>query len=223
MYYRLKQSIFLLAYVVLGNATAAVAQDLGMHGPVFEIQERSLLEVIETRLKALQDSGAILTHQKNLMLKAKSSFARPSPNDEIKSAASYRAWLYDPSVTFEEAILTHESKKIIEAGTKLNPLDYLSWGEPLLLINGDDEAQVKWSLAQTGRIVLVKGAPLELEKVHQVPIFFDQAAKITERFNVTSVPARISQKGAFLQVEEIPLSSNDLTELLSKETKEGSQ
>ena len=80
---------------------------------------------------------------------------------------------------------------------------------PLLLLDGDDREQVDWALAQANtsiwgaKIILVSGAPFELEQEIQQPVYFDQRGLITAKFGVTSVPARIRQEGRMLRVEEV--------------------
>jgi len=51
----------------------------------------------------------------------------------------------------------------------------------------------------------VKGAPLELMKARQRRFYFDQGGKLTERFGIRSVPARVRQQGRLLEVSEIAL------------------
>ncbi|KJV52347.1 putative conjugative transfer protein [Orientia tsutsugamushi str. Gilliam] len=38
-------------------------------------------------------------------------------------------------------------------------------GEPLILIDGDDEDQVAWAKSRPGKIVLVNGNPIELSNL----------------------------------------------------------
>ena len=53
---------------------------------------------------------------------------------------------------------------IVPAGTVVNGLDKLNWGEPLIFIDGDDKEQVNWAKARKGKIVLTNGTPLDLQK-----------------------------------------------------------
>jgi len=90
-------------------------------------------------------------------------------------------------------------------GEKHNPLDKVSFGKPLLFIDGDEKDQIEWALSQEGKIILVKGAPLELEKTYKHLFFFDQGSVLVEKFNLTKVPSRISQQDKQLLIETVPL------------------
>ena len=74
-------------------------------------------------------------------------------------------------------------------------------------LDGDDPDQLAWALKQTvnAKLILVKGAPLELMKARQRRFYFDQGGKLTERFGIRSVPARVRQQGRLLEISEIAL------------------
>ena len=66
-------------------------------------------------------------------------------------------------------------------------------------------SHVVWAAQQPGKIILVKGAPLALEKQYHRWFYFDQAGLLTRKFAITQVPARITQFGKMLKIEEIKL------------------
>ena len=74
-------------------------------------------------------------------------------------------------------------------------------------LDGDDPAQIAWALKQdaNAKLILVKGAPLELMKARQRRFYFDQSGKLTQKFGIKAVPARVRQNGRFLEVSEIAL------------------
>ena len=102
-----------------------------------------------------------------------------------------------------------EGRLVIAAGQTVNPLDAVRMRTPLLLIDGDEPAHVEWATRESDlspwgvKIILVSGAPFELEKTLQEPVFFDQEGLITTKFGIRAVPAKISQSGRLLQVEEV--------------------
>ena len=188
------------------------AKDLGVQGTTFEIKEQSLLEVIYTRLRDLKSTNKLAEHQKKIQARVKNSIENPLPVAGIKTATSYSSRNYDPSIIIDEDIKDHKGTIIALKGTHINPLDYHSFGKPLLFIKGDDAAQVEWALKQDAKdmhvadtrvaIVLVSGRPLHLTKIYNKAFFFDQGAILSKKFNITTVPARISQKGKVLLIEE---------------------
>ncbi len=131
------------------------------------------------------------------------SIKRPKPVEGIKNAETYQSRLYDPTITVSQDLKDHQGNVFARKGEKINPLDYRSFGKPFLFINGDEPKQVAWALKQKGKIVLIQGAPLELEKQHQITFFFDQGGVLTKKFGITQVPSRVSQQEKGLLIEEI--------------------
>lgn len=181
------------------------AKDLGIIGTTFEIVEKSLLKVIEEQLQELHVSGKLEELEKELQERVLQSIDRPHAVEGLQKATIYQSRDYDPSFVLDKDIKDHEGNLIATSGTKYNPLDYHSFGKQLLLIDGDDISQVVWALNQEGKIVLTKGAPLQLTKEHKRTFFFDQGGLLVKKFDVSKVPVRISQKDKVLKIEEINL------------------
>lgn len=189
--------------VLILSSSTALAKDFGVQGQVFPIQENNLLKVIEQRLQKVKESGKLQEVQKEIATRVQKSIQRPKPAEGVIRTQEEKSYTYDPTLVVKEDVKDHEGNHIAKKGTKLNPLDQLSWGKPLLLIDGDDPEQVRWGSNQEGKIVLVKGAPFELEKQLKRPIYFDQGSRIVKRFGILQVPCRISQAGRVLLVEEV--------------------
>ena len=190
-------------------AAPALAKDLGSYGETFEIGEEDLLHQIARKLSEMQGDGTLARMETDFVERAKAKILRPTPVAGLSPATSDRSWTYDPSWTAPEDIYGPEGQLIILAGSVINPLDAYRMRQPLLLFDGDDPAQVAWAeaelLAAPGgvKLILVSGAPLELEQAFERPIFFDQKGLITSKFGISHTPARISQDGRLLKVEEI--------------------
>ena len=196
---KFKYTLFIVCILPCG------AKDLGTIGTTFEIQEKSLLKVIEERLQELQATGKLAEHQKELQMRVRQSIDRPRPVEGLQKTTTYQSRDYDPSFVVSKDIKDHEGNLIATAGTKYNPLDYHSFGKPILLIDGDDISQVAWALNQEGKILLIHGAPLHLTKEHKRTFFFDQAGVLVKKLGVSKVPTRVSQKDKVLLIEEIPI------------------
>ena len=81
---------------------------------------------------------------------------------------------------------------------------------PLVFIDGDDEAQDAWALKRfddKAKLILVKGAPLELMTRRQRRFYFDQAGTLTTKFGITHVPAVVVQAGQAMRVSETPVGA----------------
>jgi conjugal transfer pilus assembly protein TraW len=91
----------------------------------------------------------------------------------------------------------------VQDGAHIAPLEHVSWGQPLVFIDGQDDAQVAWALKQNAEIVLVQGSPVTLSEKHSKWFYFDQAGVLTKKFGITQVPAIVSQEAQRLKIEEI--------------------
>lgn len=193
---------------LLGNVSAEFAVNnitkSGVHGATFKIAEISLLELIEQRLQQL-DQHTVKQQQLQIQTKIKQSIESPKPVTGLKLAQKYRRKTYDPSTKVTKNILDQSGRVVVKAGTKINPLDYVSFGQALTIIDAADTEQVNWAKRQNGLIVLVNGRPLQLEQQLQVPVYFDQGGRIVARFGIQALPAKVSQQGKLLVIEELAL------------------
>lgn len=178
-------------------------KDLGVHGHTYPIAERSLLEVIHTKLSQAEKSGKLKELQKEFTERTKKSLRSPKTFVPLPRAQLPREFLFDPSYTQKEEVRDHEERLIVSSGTRVNPLDYVAWGEPLILMDGEDKEQVAWALKQEGKIVLVSGKPLDLYERHKRWVYFDQGGIITRRFGIKALPSLITQEGSNLKIKEI--------------------
>jgi conjugal transfer pilus assembly protein TraW len=161
-------------------------KDYGVHGNLFKIQEESLLEEIMSRLEL-----------------AKAKVLRPTPVANIKKATTNRSWTYNPTYTQETEIIDDKGVVIIPAGTTVNALEKLKWGEPMIFIDGEDKEQIQWAKNKHGKVVLTNGAPLDLGKELNRSVYFDQAGILCNRFKIEAVPAIIEQEDMLLRISEV--------------------
>ena len=199
----------LLVALVLSFSGPVQANDLGVYGEIYPITEEDLQEQIQRRLGEMRASGELDRLEEEFVDRAKAKIVRPTPVPGISHTIEPRVWTYDPSWTAPQNITDQEGRLIIAAGQTVNPLDVTAMRTPLLLIDGDDAPQVEWATRQSAstpwgvKIILVNGAPFELEQELQEPVYFDQEGLITEKFGIAHVPAKISQEGRMLRVEEV--------------------
>lgn len=187
--------------------TQAQARDYGQRGELFPIVERDLLEQIHSRLVQMEKSGETARLNQELKRRTIARVNRPNPVPGLTSAQESRNWIFDPTITLAHDIRGAQGELIHAAGTRVNPLDSVKLRSDLLFLNGDDPAQIRWALEQDAKakLILVKGAPLELMKTRQRRFYFDQGGKLTAKFNIKALPARVRQNGRALEVSEIAL------------------
>lgn len=88
---------------------------------------------------------------------------------------------------------------------------------PLIFIDGENEKHIKWAIAklsdakiyrhEQGKIVLIKGAPLDLQKRLKQEIYFDQFGLLSRRLKIKHVPAIVYQNrndNVLTIVEDLP-------------------
>nr|WP_267878795.1 type-F conjugative transfer system protein TraW [Erythrobacter litoralis] len=185
----------------------AMARDYGQRGTVFPVIERDLLEQIHSRLTQMEQSGETARLNNELKRRTIARVNRPDPVSRLVRASEARRWSFDPTITLAADIRGAKGELIHAAGTRVNPLDSVQLRADLLFLDGDDPDQLAWALKQdaNAKLILVKGAPLELMKARQRRFYFDQGGKLTAKFGIRSVPARVRQDGRLLEVSEIAL------------------
>lgn len=196
---------FATAETKIALESKLIIKDYGIRGNVFNIAETSILEEIMEKLEIAQKDGTLGKLQTEFNEKVKARVLRPLPVLNLKKAAVDRSWTYNPSYTQETDIIDDKGSVIVAAGTTVNALDKLKWGEPLIIIDGEDKSQVKWARVKQGKIVLTNGAPLELGNQLNRPVYFDQGGIFCHRFKIESLPAIIEQEGRLLRISEVKL------------------
>lgn len=187
----------------------AAARDYGQQGAIFPIIEPDLLEQIRAKLQRLEASGETARLNANLKKRTIARVNRPSPVAGLGAALALRQWSFDPTITVEADISDDKGRLIIAAGTRVNPLDTVGLRQKLVFIDGDDAGQLAWALrahkAQDSKLILVRGAPLDLMRARQRRFYFDQGGTLVKRFGIRAVPATVEQQGRILLISEVPL------------------
>ncbi|MCC8369579.1 MAG: hypothetical protein LN573_05945 [Rickettsia endosymbiont of Oxypoda opaca] len=167
--------------------------------------EKSLLEIIKEKLAKIEQEGNLEKLQEIFRNKVRQKIANPIEVSNITIATENSSRFYDPTIVQKEAIKDHRGKIIVEAGTKINPLDKIEWGQALIFIDGKNSEQIAWAKSKLGKLTLIKGSPIDLSKELNRPIYFDQGGALVKRFNIKSVPAVIIQEGKLLKIMEVAL------------------
>ncbi|PEQ10359.1 type-F conjugative transfer system protein TraW [Novosphingobium sp. PC22D] len=202
-------ALVLGAIVVLAALPSpAPARDYGRQGEVWSVAETDLLAQIHGKLVQLEKTGETARLNAQLKRRTIARVNRPIPVAGLTRAEAPRKWSFDPTITVSENVADDKGRLILAAGTRVNPLDTVPLRHPLVFIDGDDPEQLAWATARNkpaaAKIILVKGAPLELMKERQHRFYFDQGGKLVSRFGIRAVPAVIEQQGRVLTVSEIP-------------------
>ncbi|MCY4488017.1 MAG: type-F conjugative transfer system protein TraW [Deltaproteobacteria bacterium] len=201
-----------LLVAVTGCALTLVAEpgrakDLGARGVVWPVAEPDLLREVETRLREMDASGDLARMRREALERARERIEVPGRVAGIVPAVSRRTRLFDPSVTVERDIRTHDGTLIAARGARINPLDMHPLTRDLLFIDGARPVEVAWALRhhRPARIVLLAGRPLALARAHGRRFFFDQGGRLSKRFGLRSTPSLVAAEGSMLRITEVPL------------------
>lgn len=171
--------------------------------------------VIQEKLQALEAAGTLKTHQEKLVAKIKQALRNPGTVPGIHTTTRPRTFTVNPSIVVPYDLADHQSVVFQKRGTVVNSLHTVSLTKPLLFIDGDDKSQVAWALHQQAerqktvqplpKIILVKGSPFSLMEQNGALFYFDQKGSLTKKLGITQVPARVTQVGDLLNIEEVKL------------------
>jgi conjugal transfer pilus assembly protein TraW len=186
-----------------------MAKDFGTQGLTFPIEEEDPIVLIQNKLKEMEQRGELEEHTQELQKKTKARIQRPTPVKGIRKAQKGKVFFFDPTYVVSEDLKDHQGRVFAKKGTRINPLEKVSLSSDLLFIDGDDEDQVAFAKAHlekgTCKLILIKGEPLDLSEELQTLVYFDQQGSLTQKLNITQVPALVTQEGLRLRIEEIEL------------------
>jgi conjugal transfer pilus assembly protein TraW len=199
------------AALLMAAASPALAGDLGTHGQTFDIAERDILEMISEQLKRAEASGRMGQLQDEFKRRVQAKVERPNPVPGLVRTVEPRSWLFDPSIIVPQDFSDHRGRVFARAGQRINPLERLpGFDRILIFLDGDDAAlaQLANGPIHLGgehrvRLILTKGAPMELMRRRRVQFYFDQEAKLSTHFGIRQVPARVEKDGDKLRISEV--------------------
>ncbi len=182
------------------------AKDLGVCGHTFPVNEDNIIQLIARRIQELSQEEVLL-FQKGIKDRFVHSYRSSKSLDSVKEATTKRTFYFDPTLVVKQDILDQKGTIIVKAGTSINPLELTSLTQDLLFLDATQAAHLKWAKNNTKKAkwILVRGQPFELEEKENRPIFFDQGGFLITKFNIKCIPARVSQDGLRLKIEEIPV------------------
>ena len=206
---------FLLLAALVALPVPAAERDYGQQGTIWPVVEPDLLTQIHARLANLEQSGETARLNEELKRRTIARVNRPEPVAGLMTASATRRWRFDPTVTLERDIADDKGRIVMAAGTRVNPLDTVPLRSTLVFLDGDDPGQLAWAARRFGptraKLILVRGAPLELMKARQRRFYFDQGGSLVKHFGIRAVPATVEQQGRDLLVTEQAIERKERT------------
>lgn len=180
-------------------------------GDLWPVREQDMLQLITQRLQNLQTSGQWDQTMDEFKQRVIENSQRPAPVEGIKRAEKYEQRWFDPSIRLSEDLKDHEGRVFARKGQVVNPLKTVPFMQTLYFINGDDADQIAWMKRQVpetlmSKIILVRGSVPDTSAALDSRIYFDQNGVLSQRFGLTTVPARITPapSGERLNIETFP-------------------
>lgn len=199
-----------LLVLISSSAILVHAQNLGAVGQVYDIKEEDAIDMILNKLKEKEKSGELKKLESEAKTRALDSMKNPKPVMGIVATIEKKSKLLDPSVTYDEDIRTDDGQLIVAAGTRINPLDYISLSKSLVFFDGNDPDQVSAvkGLVDTYKTaikpILISGSWFELSKKWKQQVYFDQGGFLSQKFEIESVPSVVRQVEKSIEVAAIP-------------------
>ncbi len=180
------------------------AKTIETRGHMFKIEEENLLSYIQKKLSSSWSEKNYQSTLQKIFVKAKT----PEPVIFLKEAIRKKTFYFDPTYVVQEDVRTPQGRVLVRKGYSYNPLEKTKLSSSLLFLDGNNEKHIAWAKTQKDlcKWILIRGNPFDLEDQEKRPIYFDQDGAVSRKFQLRNVPAKISQDGLVLKIEEFPVS-----------------
>lgn len=183
------------------------AQQIGVYGTLYDIQEEDAVHYIKRRLYELDQQGEIKRRQQEALARVRNHILHPAPVPGIETAKERRVFYWDPTYTVPQDITDGHGHVVYPAGYKYNPLQYGGLSKRLLFIDERDPKQVAMVKREKkthprDEVILTGGSFVDLSKELHEQVFYDQAGFLTKKFGIKHVPAMVEQTGLKMRIEE---------------------
>lgn len=198
--------------------SAAYAEDLGVKGPVYKA-DRDARDQMKDQIRLKQKNGELNKFWHDYRDKTIDAIKNPAPLG-VRTDLAFRRELKDLKFVLPQDYRDEKGKIVAARGTLIEPLKIQPLTSGLIFIDGTDQRQVDYAIAAGRRerlkIVLTAGSPYHLRVKYKdhawngaktIPFYFDQRKMIINQLrglygiDVSSVPAKLTQRGTQLQVE----------------------
>ncbi len=207
----------LIGLLILPVGVSAWAEDLGRKAQTYQL-DRDAREAFKDIVRQRQRTGELDQFWKDYQSKTIAAIKNPAPLG-IKSDYTVRQELRDIRFVMTRDMHNEKGQLLVKAGTVVEPLKIQPLVSGLIFIDGRDQQQVEYALAegrkQPLKIVLTAGSAYELRVKYQhhdwwgsktIPFYFDQRKMIINTLHrlygvdVNSVPVMLTQRGDKLAV-----------------------
>lgn len=198
-----------LAYILIFTPLCIFAKDYGQVGPIYAINETSLLDFIYSKLQAMNANGDYKRIQKIMQAQLEANVDRPI-GTVLPQATAYRERIFDPSVAISNDIRNTDGRIVAKSGTIINPLKHISLTKEFIFINADNTKEVDYAtkkLAENSlnKIILTTGSIKDTVLKLNASVYFDQHKNLINKFDIRVTPTVLGQSGDKMLIREIAL------------------
>jgi conjugal transfer pilus assembly protein TraW len=185
--------------------------DLALLGPHEAAHHQPVLDPIGRRNGKQHEPAARRPIKPQARQRVRARIEQPPAVAGLRRAQVGRTHYIDPSVRFDEPIADDQGRVLIAPGTVANPLSVVRFNRTLLFFDGRDAAQVAWAKAAIDadglriKPVLTGGSPPQLMREWKLPVYFDQGGRLVSQFQIRALPARVTQEGLLMRIDEVPV------------------
>ena len=190
---------------------SASAKDFGTLGATFDIVEPDLVDILKGRAREIVESGEWARLMEEARDRVRETVRRPPPVEGYSHAEVDREFVFDPSIVAPQDYFDNFGRLVVEKGTRANPLEVVSFGPPLVFVDGDSPEEWDYALELldntngVARVVFVDGSPHAFMEATGYRAYFDQHGMLTRHFGLSKTPSILEQEGAVLLVREVGL------------------
>lgn len=188
--------VYSIILLLISLATNAYGDNLGRHKNIYPIIEENPLEIIENKLKQMEQTGELQKLSERITRK----LAEPASYN-LPETIQPRIYYLIPKYVAPKDVKDEDGNIIVKSGTEVNPLENVTLRN-ILFIDGTKEQQAALIAKHKDAIIyLTGGKPFELADKYGIEIYYAQN-KEYKKFDIKQVPALIVQEGLKLKVSE---------------------
>ncbi len=190
-------------------AEIALSKNLGQFGLTYPIKEPDALTEIEEKAKKV-DWTEVFSEKK---MKTLVEEYKPEGLVALPRASHSRRYQVDLTYTVKDDILDGKGNLVYPRGYAFNPLDFVSFPNTLVVLDGDDPTQLEWFTASNYlkdvkvTLLITNGSYSKISLRLDRPVYYLNQ-QIMDRFKLKAVPVVIQQAGRFMEIEEVVVKNH---------------
>lgn len=171
-------------------------------GKIYKIAETDALKELENIAENVNFKEKIKKEKEDALKNY-----QPADLTNLPTANVNKTFLVDMTYTSEFEIKDSDGRIIYPKGYTINPLDYVTYNDTIVIINPTDERQLKWFEESAYkdklnvRLLITDGSFYKVNKKLKTNVYY-LTNIISDRLNLNNTPSVVIQKGKYMEVTE---------------------